>query len=115
MTGSIGVVTVNMPRLGFISKSEETFLVNLRALMDTAKESLEAKRLLLEKLTGENLYPYLRFYLRDIKKRMGGYWKNHFSTIGLIGMNEACLNLFGQDIASPRGHQFSAKVLDFMR
>ncbi len=115
LTGSIGVVTVNMPRLGFISKSEETFLVNLRALMDTAKESLEAKRLLLEKLTGENLYPYLRFYLRDIKKRMGGYWKNHFSTIGLIGMNEACLNLFGQDIASPRGHQFSAKVLDFMR
>jgi len=115
LTGSIGVVTINMPRLGFVSGSEEEFLNHLEALMDLAKEGLEIKRKVLEQLTEENLYPYLKFYLRDNKKRLGQYWKNHFSTIGLIGMNEACLNLFGENIASLRGRTFALKVLDFMR
>lgn len=115
LTGSIGVVTINMPRLGFLSGSEEGFLNQLEDLMALARESLEIKRKALEKFTEDDLYPYMKFYLRDSQKRFGEYWKNHFSTIGLVGMNEACLNLFGENIASPRGHAFSIRVLDFMR
>ena len=115
LTGSIGVVTINMPRLGYLSKSEEEFLERLEKLMVLAKESLEIKRKVLERFTDDDLYPYTKYYLRDIKKRFGEYWKNHFSTIGLLGMNEACLNLFGENIASQRGKEFTLKVLDFMR
>lgn len=115
LTGSIGVVTINMPRLGYLSKSEEEFFQRLSELMDLAMESLEIKREVLEELTEKGLYPYSRFYLRDIKSRFGQYWKNHFSTIGLVGMNEACLNLFGVSIAEPEGKDFAIRVLDFMR
>lgn len=115
LTGSIGVVTINMPRLGFLCRSEQAFLGELEILMDLAKDSLETKRNVLEQLTREDLYPYMKFYLHDIKEWLGGYWKNHFSTIGLVGMNEACLNLFGDNIASARGREFSLRVLDFMR
>ncbi|MBN1403561.1 MAG: ribonucleoside triphosphate reductase [Opitutales bacterium] len=115
LTGSVGVVTINMPRLGFEAKSEAEFYDNLARLMDLARDSLETKRKLLERLTSSNLYPYTTFYLRGIKERTGQYWKNHFSTIGLLGMNEACVNLLGCDIADPRGHKFSCDVLDFMR
>jgi len=83
--------------------------------MILAKESLEIKRKVLEKLTEKELYPYARFYLRNVKKRFGEYWKNHFSTIGLIGMNEACLNLLGVNIGKEEGRRFAIKVLDFMR
>ncbi len=115
LTGSIGVVTINMPRLGYLSKSEEEFFQRLSELMDLAMESLEIKREVLEELTEKGLYPYSRFYLGDIKSRFGQYWKNHFSTIGLVGMNEACLNLFGVSIAEPEGRDFAIRVLDFMR
>lgn len=115
LTGSIGVVTINMPRLGYRSKNEEEFFRSLDESMLIARESLEIKRKVLEKFTDEDLYPYIKFYLRKVKERFNEYWKNHFSTIGLIGMNEACLNLFGEDICSPRGHAFSVKVLDYMR
>jgi len=115
LTGSVGVVTINMPRLGHISKSEQEFYQRLANLMDIARDSLEIKRKLLERLTASNLYPYTTFYLRAIKERSGQYWKHHFSTIGLLGMNEACVNLLGCDIASKRGHKFSCDVLDFMR
>jgi len=115
LTGSIGVVTINMPRLAYLSKSEEEFFQRLSELMDLAMESLEIKREVLEELTEKGLYPYSRFYLRDIKSRFGRYWKNHFSTIGLVGMNEACLNLFGVSIAEPEGRDFAIRVLDFMR
>lgn len=115
LTGSIGVVTINMPRLGYVSKDEAHFFARLEQRMMMAKESLEIKRKVLEKFTDDNLYPYLKFFLRNIKKRFGQYWKNHFATIGLIGMNEACLNLFGEDIASPKGYAFAGRVLDFMR
>ncbi len=115
LTGSIGVVTINMPRIAYLARDEDDFLEKLEELMELAKESLEIKRKVLEKFTENDLYPYSKFYLRYVKKRFDSYWKNHFSTIGLIGMNEACLNLFGENIASPEGKKFTLNVLDFMR
>jgi anaerobic ribonucleoside-triphosphate reductase len=115
LTGSVGVVTINMPRLGYLSGSEEEFLGRLGELMETAKASLEIKRKVLEKFTENSLYPYTRFYLRGIRERFGQYWKNHFSTIGLVGLNEACRNLLGTDIASEKGQLFALRVLEFMR
>lgn len=115
MTGSIGVVTINLPRLALKSNNEKEFQEGLAKLMDMAQESLETKRKLLERLTAANLYPYTKFYLRDIKKRFNEYWKNHFSTIGLIGTNEAALNLLGVDIGSEEGKAFAERTLDFMR
>ncbi len=115
LTGSIGVVTINLPRIGYLAKDEADFFSRLEELMDLAKESLIIKRKTLEKLTEQGLYPYSKFYLSGIKQAEGGYWKNHFSTIGLIGMNEALLNLFGITIADPEGRDFAVKVLSFMR
>ena len=115
LTGSIGVVTVNLPKIGFIANNEEEFFKILRQRMDIAKTSLEEKRKIIEQLTDKDLYPYTKYYLRDIKKRFGVYWKNHFSTIGLIGMNEACLNLLGVGIADEKGKAFAIKVMDYMR
>jgi len=115
LTGSIGVVTINLPRIGYTAQNEEEFFIQLLAIMNLAKDSLETKRKILEKLTEENLYPYIKFYLRHIKERFDQYWKNHFSTIGLLGMNEACLNLLGEGIASPKGKDFAVRVLQFMR
>lgn len=115
LTGSIGVVTVNLPRLGYRSRDRREFFYNLGYLMDLAKESLEMKRKVLENMTDAGLYPYTKFYLRNIKKRDKQYWSNHFSTIGLVGMNEAVLNLLGRDITTAEGQQFAREVLDFMR
>ena len=115
LTGSIGVVTINMPRIGYLSKTEEEFFQRLEYLMELAKDSLEIKRKILERLTEKDLYPYSKFYLRNIKKRFGQYWKNHFSTIGLVGMSEACLNFLKKDLGSKDAIEFTLKVLDFMR
>ena len=115
LTGSIGVVTINIPRIGFLSKSEDAFFKRLREKVLLAGDSLTIKRKVLEKFTENNLYPYSRFYLREIKKGRGSYWANHFSTIGIIGMNEACLNLLGRDIATSDGRNLSLKVLDVIR
>nr|WP_022669703.1 ribonucleoside triphosphate reductase [Hippea alviniae] len=115
LTGSIGVVTINLPRIAYLSATESEFFFRLTELMELAKESLEIKRKVLERFTDFNLYPYSKFYLSSIKERFGEYWKNHFSTIGLIGMHEACLNLINEPITSSAGQEFSAKVLDFMR
>lgn len=115
LTGSIGVVTINLPQIAYKSSSKDDFYKLLEERMILAKNSLEIKRKLLEKLTESNLYPYTKFYLRDIKARFGVYWKNHFSTIGLIGMNEACLNLLGVNIASDEGKAFALEVMDYMR
>ena len=115
MTGSVGVVTINLPRLALKSKNEKEFFKGLAELMDMAKDSLETKRKVLERLTDANLYPYTKFYLRNIKQRFNQYWKNHFSTIGLIGTNEAALNLLGVDIGTEKGRAFAEKTLDFMR
>lgn len=115
LTGSIGVVTINLPKIAYQSKSKEEFFNILNARMELAKKSLEIKRKILEKLTDANLYPYTKFYLRDIKSRFGVYWKNHFSTIGLVGMNEACTNLLGKDIGTEDGKQFAIETMNYMR
>jgi ribonucleoside-triphosphate reductase len=115
LTGSIGVVTINLPRLGYLAQGEGDFFERLGNLMALAKDSLIIKRKTLESLTERGLYPYSHFYLEAVKASNGGYWRNHFSTIGLIGMNEALLNLFGTSIAEPEGQAFALRTLDFMR
>ena len=115
LTGSVGVVTINLPRLGYQAKDEQDFFSRLDTLMELAKESLNIKRKELERFTEGGLYPYTTFYLRDVKARTNAYWTNHFSTIGLVGMNEACLNLLHQDIASAGGQAFALSVLMHMR
>lgn len=115
LTGSIGVVTLNLPRIAHVANSKDEFFKILSKKMLIAKDSLEMKREVLERYTDKDLYPYTKFYLRDIKARFGVYWKNHFSTIGLIGMNEACENLLGKSIADEEGRQFALDVLEFMR
>ncbi|MGM0501216.1 MAG: ribonucleoside triphosphate reductase [Bacillota bacterium] len=112
---SVGVVTLNMPRIGYQADSKEEFLEQTYKLMDIAQESLEIKREVLENLTAQGLYPYSKFYLRDIKERFDEYWKNHFNTIGLNGMNEALLNFMGQDISTPEGQEFAVEVMEAMR
>lgn len=115
LTGSIGVVTINMPRLGYLSKNEDEFFERLSYLMEIAKESLEIKRQVIEDLTHKNLYPYSKYYLSGVYELTGQYWGNHFATIGLIGMHEACVNLMGEGIDTPTGREFAIKVLKFMR
>jgi len=115
LTGSIGVVTINMPRIGYLSKTKKEFLNKLSQLMNLAKESLEIKRKTIEIFTEKGLYPYAKFYLDGVKRMRGSYWGNHFSTIGLIGMNEAMLNFMGKDMASSEGRKFAIEVLNFMR
>ncbi len=115
LTGSIGVVTINLPRIGYLAHDEDEFLSLLEDRLVLARESLEIKRKVLEQFTRNNLYPYSKYYLRDIEKHFGSFWKNHFSTIGVIGMNEACWNLFGEGIASGIGQKFALRVMDYLR
>ncbi len=115
LTGSIGVVTMNLPRLSKTSKNKKEFFEKLEILMDSARDSLEIKRKILEQMTDKNLYPYTKYYLENIKTAYGTYWKNHFSTIGLVGMNEAVANLLDTTIATEKGQAFAVEVLDFMR
>jgi len=115
LTGSIGVVTINLPRIGFEAEGEKDFFEQVETKVRLAVESLIIKRKVLEKFTEKNLYPYSRFYLREIKQGSGTYWKNHFSTIGIIGMNEACLNFMGKDIGTMEGQAFALKVMDHLR
>ena len=106
-TGSIGVVTINMPQIGYLSKTEKDYFDRLDYLMDIAKQSLEIKRKVIEKLLEGGLFPYTKRYLHHLN--------NYFSTIGICGMNESCLNFLGEDIVSPRGKAFAEKVLTYMR
>jgi len=115
LTGSIGVVTINLPRIGYTAKNKREFYTRLDELMDLAKESLEIKRKTVEYLTKKGLYPYTKFYLRNIHERFGRYWSNHFSTIGILGMNEALANLIGEDITSEKGNALAAEILEHMR
>jgi anaerobic ribonucleoside-triphosphate reductase len=115
LTGSIGVVTLNLPRIGYLSKDEDEFFERLETLMETAKSSLEIKRKVLEAFTDNGLYPYSRRYLRHVKDGYDKFWKNHFSTIGIVGVNEAIINLLGQNIASQDGQTFAIKMITFMR
>jgi len=113
LTGSIGVVTINMPRLGYLSATREEFFERLDRLMLFARESLEIKRKAIERFTEDGLYPYSRVYLSAVSERLNSYWANHFSTIGLIGMHEACVNFLGQGIDTADGEAFADEV-DFM-
>ena len=106
-TGSLGVVTINMPQIGYLAKTEEAFYRRLDYLMDLAKESLCAKRKVIQKLYDGGLFPYTKRYLKTLT--------NHFNTIGLCGMNECCLNFLGVNIADPKGKAFAEKVLQHMR
>jgi anaerobic ribonucleoside-triphosphate reductase len=115
LTGSVGVVTLNMARLGYLARDEQDFMARLERLMVTSRTSLEIKRKMLESFTERGLYPYSHYFLRMVKARTGKYWSNHFSTIGLNGMHEACLNLFGVGIDHPDGHAFALRTLHFMR
>ena len=115
LTGSVGVVTINLPRIAKNAHDKEEFFDLLSKQMETAKKSLEIKRAVLEDYTEKNLYPYTKFYLRDIKSRFGVYWKNHFSTIGLVGMNEACENFLKTGIGTVEGKRFALEVMDYMR
>jgi len=117
LTGSVGVVTINLPRIGYLSKTKEEFFERLSNLMQIARESLETKRIVLEDLSENGLYPYAKHYLSNIKKRFGNYWQNHFSTIGIIGMNEALLNFkpIQSAIYTEKGREFAIEVLDYMR
>lgn len=115
LTGSIGVVTINLPRIGYLAKTEIDFINMLDNLLDIAKKSLEIKRKVLETYTEKGLYPYTKFYLQKIHERNDLYWQNHFSTIGIIGMNEAILNFINCTIAEADGHLFAVKIMDHLR
>ena len=114
-TGSIGVVTINLPRIGYLSKTEGEFLERVRHMAVIAKTSLEIKRKIVEAQSERGLYPYSTHYLRGVKERTGEYWANHFNTIGIVGMNEACLNFMGKDISTPEGQAFTIRVMNYMR
>jgi len=115
MTGSIGVVTINLPRAAYLAKDKGDFFARISKLMKLAFQSLEIKRKQLERFTADGLYPYSKFYLSAIRERSGNFWDNHFSTIGLIGMHEACLNLYGSGIESEEGQALSQATLEYMR
>jgi len=115
LTGSIGVVTINLPRIGYLSKTKGEFFQKLSHIMDLAKESLEIKRKALDDFMEKGLYPYSKHYLDSVKKIRGSHFGNHFSTIGLMGMNEALENFLEENIGSKRGKKFTLEVLDFMR
>lgn len=117
LTGSIGVVTINLPRLAYQSKSESEFFTRLWETINIAKKSLEIKRKIIEEQSDKGLYPYSANFLKDIKMKSGSYWFNHFNTIGLIGMNEAIQNLFGEkvDLTTKAGQAFAIKTLNYMR
>jgi ribonucleoside-triphosphate reductase len=114
LTGSIGVVTINLPRIGFLAEDEEDYFSRLLELMETARQSLFIKRKALENYTENALYPYSRVYLEDVKRHTGEYWKNHFNTIGIIGMHESLVNFIGVGITDDEGLEFAENVLKFM-
>lgn len=115
LTGSIGVVTLNLPRIGYTSRNDDEFFSNIKRLANIAKTSLEIKRKIIEDQSSRGLYPYSTRYLRNVKARTGEFWTNHFNTIGLIGMNECLLNYLGCDLASEKGQEFSIKVMNYLR
>ena len=108
-TGSVGVVTINMPRIAYLAENEKDFYARLDRMMDIAARSLKTKREIITRLLKEGLYPYTKRYL--------GNFENHFSTIGLVGMNEACLNArwIRENLTNPKAHQFTKDVLNHMR
>ena len=115
LTGSIGVVTINLPRIGYKAIMLDDYMNRLTALAELAKESLLIKRDVLEQLTSKGIYPYSKFYLDSVYQRFGRYWDNHFNTIGIVGMNESILNYTRQDITTPLGQEMAKAIIDHLR
>ena len=115
LTGSIGVFTINLPRIGYLSNTKEEFKKRLYNIARIGKTSLEIKRKVVEQQTEKGLYPYTAHYLRNVKERFGSYWYNHFATIGIVGMNEALLNFLGKDITTPEGQEFAIDIMNYLR
>lgn len=115
LTGSIGVFTINLARIGYLSKSESEFKARLWKMANIGKTSLEIKRKIIEQQSDEGLYPYSTHFLRNIKERTNQYWYNHFNTIGIVGMNEALLNFMGKDIGTKEGLEFSIDIMNYLR
>ena len=115
LTGSVGIVTINMPRIGYLANSETEFIRKLDMLMDASAKTLRLKRKFIEKWTTAGFYPYSKYYLRHTKEATGEYWHNHFNTIGINGMNECCLNFLKKDITTKEGLEFSIKIMNHMK
>jgi len=115
LTGSIGVFTINLPRIGYLASTSQEFMARLKRLVHIGKKSLEIKRKVIERETENGLYPYSANYLRGIKQKTGEYWYNHFSTIGVVGMNEAVLNLLDKDLGTRESRTFAVDVLRYIR
>lgn len=115
LTGSIGVFTINLPRIGYLSRTKDEFFAHIRRIATIGKTSLEIKRKIIELQTDQGLYPYSAVYLRDVKKRSGQYWYNHFNTIGIIGMHEALVNYMGKGIETPEGNEFAIEIMHYLR
>jgi ribonucleoside-triphosphate reductase (formate) len=115
LTGSLGVVTINLARIGYLAKSKKDFFKRLFKLMKIGRSSLEIKRKTVEDFTQKGLYPYCKYYLSDVFERTGYYWSNHFNTIGIHGMNEALVNLLGKNIMTQEGKYLALEIMDFMR
>lgn len=115
LTGSIGVVTLNLPRIGAKSEDFSEFKARVKKQAEIAREALTIKRKIVEQLTDQGLYPYSRYYLRTIKESSGMYWSNHFSTIGIVGMHEALLNLYGQGVDTEVGRKTAGEILEYLR
>jgi ribonucleoside-triphosphate reductase len=115
LTGSIGVFTINLPRIGYLSRTKEEFFARVKKMAEVGKTSLEIKRKVIEQQTDTGLYPYSAVYLRDVKKRTGEYWANHFNTIGIIGMHEALINYMGRGIETPEGNAMALEIMHYLR
>jgi len=115
LTGSIGVFTINLPRIGYLSRTEDEFFAQVKRIAEIGKTSLEIKRKIIEDQTDKGLYPYSAVYLKEVKKRDGQYWNNHFNTIGIIGMHEALLNYMGKGIETDEGNAFAIRVMNYLR
>jgi anaerobic ribonucleoside-triphosphate reductase len=116
LTGSIGVVTINLPRIGYLAKDQDDYKQRVAELADLAAISLNLKRKIIEKETERGMYPFSSRWLEPIKKQQGSYWANHFSTIGLVGMEESLRNLFNdqENLTTPKGQKFALEVLDLL-
>jgi anaerobic ribonucleoside-triphosphate reductase len=115
LTGSIGVFTINLPRIGYLSRTKDEFFARLKRIAEIGKTSLEIKRKVIEDQTNKGLYPYSAIYLKSVKERFGNYWENHFNTIGIIGMHEALLNYMGEGIETPQGNAFAIEIMNYLR
>lgn len=114
LVGSLGVITINMARIGHLATDKEDFFKRLDEMLIISKDLLISKSVFIEEQTKNGLYPYSRFFLQSIYERFGKYWANHFLTIGIIGVNEACINLLDHSIEHKESYKFSIEILDFI-